>query len=1201
MEKGKTIQIQKNKVEITENQFKVIKDKYLKDASSVEEWLYGVATNIALGEIIYTQGVKEDEIFKGVNYFKEITQPVKGNVSVVHLLHKGLKNYDARNKNMKKFMSNLYDLAANNQKCIRPVQETAQKFYNMMANFEFLPNSPTLMNAGRDLQQLSACYVIPIEDSIEGWLDAVHAAGIIHKSGGGTGFSISRVRPKGAQVQSTKGVASGPLSPLKMIDRMTQEIKQGGQRRGANMGILSVHHPDIMDFINIKKTPGELENFNISVAIDESFMNAVKNDTEYELIDPHINKVTGKMRARYVWEEMIKGAWETGDPGFVVIDRINNTDSNPTPALGQIESTNPCVAEGTLVNTPHGYKKVENLKIGDEISTVFGSETVDTIEAHENSPVFKVKFSDGGEQIVTAAHRYYAIKKGSESKQVKDYRLDELKVGDYIRIEPTPVAETAQEKYSFGLKKGILLGDGCYTENSFEKNFVKIAGNSDELEYNSNLKELFNNYNFRKDDLDNKSKSMNMLMSDGRAIIETMELTPAYSYEKTFNITKVTTSDEALGILDGLLSTDGNVLLKSNHPQIRFTTSSPELAQNIRRLLLMLGCHGRIFSSLHDDGGTINARKIERKHTRYDLVVSGSSAGIYANKSKLEKINPVKGKLLNKLRREWLTTGNTWKAAIKSIEPFGTVKVYDLYCSGSDTWITDGYVQRGCGEQPLLPNEPCNLGSINLSKFIKNDGSDFDWQKLKQCVWDCTHFLDNVITVNNYPLEEIEDISKKNRRIGLGVMGWAEALVLLGIPYNDERAFRKAEETMKLINDECLKSSIELGKERGVFFNFKESIYDKEGEYFRGQDVKPRNCARTTIAPTGTIGIAAGLQGAGIEPFFAIAYTRYNAKALDYLKEGKTPPAEHTFWEINPLFKSIAEKNNYFGISEDELWKKIEKNHKSVKGIKEIPEKVQNLFLTSHDLEPKDHIMIQAAFQKHTNNAVSKTINLRNEATIADVEECYMLSYKLGCKGITIYRDGSKQFQVLNLSDKKTEKKEEPAVIKPLMRKKSSIEMSTYYEIETGYGPLHVHINYDEEGPTRVFCNLAPIGTEVSGLTTALGILISKYLEYGGDPVKLLKHLNSIKGDKPFGFGNKRIDSIAHGIAQAVKDHLIKTGKMATKIAPLKDENKQLKLDVDGFEVKVSIYCPQCYSSNVEMQSGCSEPTCFDCGYSKCS
>ena len=958
-------------------------------------------------------------------------------------------------------------------------------------------------------------------------------------------------------------------------------------RRGANMGILRYDHPDIRAFINMKKASGVMENFNISVAIDKKFMDAVKNNEEYELINPHGKQPVEKVKAKEIWDTMVKGAWESGDPGFVVIDRINESDSNPTPALGEIESTNPCVAEGTLVNTPFGYQKVENLHEGDLISTMFGSEPIKTIEKHENTEVYKIKLSDGGEQIVTAAHRYYAIKKGSESKKLQDYRLDELKIGDYVRVEPAKINQRAtKEKYVYGLKRGLLLGDGSYSHGCYKQNIVKLASNQDEIEYNKNLKELFIDSEFRKDDLSNSSKSMNMVIKNGKNLVQEMNLIPQHSYEKTFDITQINSVEETLGIIDGLLATDGDVLLKSNHPQIRFTTSSKELALNIRRLLLTLECHGRIFESFLDDGGTINGRKITRKHFKYNIVVSGISAGILAEKSKLIEINPVKGKLLQELRKQWLTTGNTLKAKIKSIEPAGFSTVYDLYCELSDTWITDGYVQRGCGEQPLLPNEACNLGSLNLSKFIKDDNSDMDFNRLAEAIFSSVHFLDNVIDVNNYPLIEIERMSKLNRRIGLGVMGWAETLVRLRLPYNSDAALKKAEQVMKFINDMALKASEELAKERGVFPSWKDSIFDDKSEYYRGLSIKPRHSARTTIAPTGTIGITAGLQGAGIEPFFAVVYTRYNAAGIDALKQGKIPEAKDTFWEVNPLFEEIAKNNNYFGMDKIDLWKKVDNNHKALLGLKEIPESIQKLFLTSHDLSPLDHVRMQVAFQKYTNNAVSKTVNLRNEATVKDVEEVYITAYELGAKGVTIYRDGSKQFQVLNINEKKEEKKK---------KEKVGNEMSDYYQIETGLGALHLHINYDNEGPTKVFANISPVGTEISGLTTALAILLSKYLEFGGDPSKIVKHLNSIKGDKPYGFGQKRIDSIPHAISKAFREHLIKTNK-------IKSEQKVIDLkDFSSAENKNVNYCPKCYSSNTVMSSGCSEPTCLDCGYSKCS
>ena len=819
------------KIELTENQLKVIKDKYFRGVNSPEELFYTVAENIALAELLYLSTIPREQIFKDVSY-DILTNPEKAEYkqSELIILHKNKHMKAERANNFKIFINNLYALARSGK--FKRFNDVKNKFYGLLSRFEFLPNSPTLMNAGRPLQQLSGCYVLPVGDSIEEIYDSVKNMALIHQSGGGTGFSFSKLRMKNDAVLTTKGISSGPVTFMQIFDKSTDVVKQGGTRRGANMGIMRYDHPDIMDFINAKKTSGVLENFNISVTVDEKFMNAVKNNQDYDLINPHGNIVVGKLNALDVWNTLVKSAWENGDPGIIFIDRINSSDSNPTPDQGMIESTNPC------------------------------------------------------------------------------------------------------------------------------------------------------------------------------------------------------------------------------------------------------------------------------------------------------------------------------------------------------------------GEQPLLPYEPCNLGSINLAKFIDLKKRDFDWPKLKECVFDATHFLDNVIDVNNYPLPQIEVMAKGNRRIGLGLMGWAEALAMMRLAYDSEEAFEKAEQVMKFINDNCLAASKNLALERGAFFNFKNSIYDKNGKYYRGIEAYPRNSARTTIAPTGTIGIAAGLQGAGIEPFFAIVYTRYNAAGIDALKVNKVPEQKDTFYEINPLFKKLAESYNYFELPPEQLWDKISKNHNSLVGIKEIPNDIQKLFLTSHDLTPIDHIKMQCAFQKYTNNAVSKTVNLKNEAKVEDVNAVYNLAYELGAKGVTIYRDGSKSLQILNISSKEKKRDYDHGYG----------ELSHYYSIHTGQGPLHINITFDEIGPKRIFLNITPTGTEISGLTTALGIMLSKYFELGGDPVKVLKHLNSIKGDKPFGLGTKRVDSIPHGISKALRDHLIKTGKL--------DQIEGQQLLVTKKELKEaddSVMCPKCYSHNVGMLSGCSKPTCFDCGYSECS
>ncbi|MFA6030302.1 MAG: adenosylcobalamin-dependent ribonucleoside-diphosphate reductase [Elusimicrobiota bacterium] len=831
-----------SKIHANENQQKVIKDKYLRDAASIETWLDGVARNVALSEILNHPDAEKWGVFEGVRYTVENSPAPADGVRepLMTLFHEGANETSERDANFMRLMKNLETVSKKVPEAAKTHEVWTARFYNLMANWDFLPNSPTLMNAGRELQQLSACYVLPVPDSMEGITKAVTAQSLIQKSGGGTGFAFSRLRPKGDIVKKTQGVASGAISFMQIFDKMTDVVKQGGTRRGANMGILNVNHPEIREFITMKNTPGVMENFNISVGVDAEFMRAVAEDTEYDLVHPRTKEPTGKIRAREIWDLMVENAWKSGDPGYVVIDRINSSSSNPTPSLGQIESTNPC------------------------------------------------------------------------------------------------------------------------------------------------------------------------------------------------------------------------------------------------------------------------------------------------------------------------------------------------------------------GEQPLLPWEPCNLGSLNLANFVTGPLTEgtFDFKRLEQAVTTAVRFLDDVIDVNNYPIPEIERMAKGNRRIGLGVMGWAETLVKIGIAYDSPEALAFAEKLMRAINTTAREASERIAKERGVFPNWKDSIFDPESGNYRGSAAQPRNCARTTIAPTGTIAIAAGLHGSGIEPFFAVAYTRYNAKALDALKQGQTPEAKDVFFEVNPLFKEVAEDNHYFGLSKADLWKKINDNHKSVRGIAEVPERIQALFPTAHDVSVEHHVRIQAAFQRHCDNGVSKTINLPNTATLEDVKHAYQLAYDLGCKGITIYRDGSKSQQVLNLNA--------PAETASKKRRRDPTESfgvkSEYYLIKTGYGPLHIHINYDERGPYQVFTNIPPLGTEISGLTSVIGILLSKYLAEGGDPIRILKHLNAVKGDRPLGFGENRIDSIPHAVAVALRQHLKHTGWISDS------NSEEANKTVDALlELAKTQHCPKCYSSNVAHESGCSGPSCKDCGYSECS
>ncbi len=708
----------------------------------------------------------------------------------------------------------------------------AEKFYSLMANFEFMPNSPTLMNAGRELGQLSACFVLPIGDSMEEIFEAVKQTTLIHKSGGGTGFSFSRLRPSGDQVKSTSGVSSGPIAFMRAFDAATEAVKQGGTRRGANMGILRVDHPDILHFIDAKTKEGDLANFNTSVAITDEFMEALKSGEDYNLINPRDKKPAGKLNAHEVFEQIVNNAWSNGEPGIIFLDRMNKF--NPTPKVGEIESTNPC------------------------------------------------------------------------------------------------------------------------------------------------------------------------------------------------------------------------------------------------------------------------------------------------------------------------------------------------------------------GEQPLLPYESCNLGSVNLGKMVKEQGGKMtiDYDKLGEVVHDGIHFMDNVVDLNKYPLPEIDKISRANRKLGFGVMGFADMLIKLGIPYNSERAVSLAKKVMKFIDDQSKEESKILAKQRGAFENYPESIYADED----GSTDPLRNATTTTIAPTGTISIISNASS-GIEPLFAVCYER-NVMDSDILIE------------VHPEFKRIAKERGFYS---DELMKRIAKAG-SILEFSEIPKDIKQTFITAHEVTPEQHIAIQAAFQEYTDNAVSKTINFPHEATKEDIYNAYMLAYKTGCKGVTVYRDGSRSEQVLSTGKTKGNKSTENGTqaeiiyetkIKP--RPRPEIVVGTTEKIPTGLGDMYITINEDAEGMNEIFVRLGKSGGEATAMNEALGRLISIALRSRVEPKVIAKHLKGIRGSSPVWQNGELILSCPDAVGKAIDRYIDRSKKLNLDFqnteSDEKVEEKKKKKTIDQ-EQLLTETCPDC-GGQIEFESGCF--VCRGCGYSKCA
>jgi ribonucleoside-diphosphate reductase alpha chain len=704
----------------------------------------------------------------------------------------------------------------------------ADRFYEMMAKLEFLPNSPTLMNAGRELQQLSACFVIDVGDSMESIFEAIKNTALIHKSGGGTGFSFSKLRPKDDRVLSTGGVASGPISFMRVFNAATDAVKQGGTRRGANMAILSVDHPDIIEFISIKKERETLNNFNLSVAITDKFMQAVVADEDYDLINPRTGEVTKRLPARKVFDLLVNMAWDNGEPGVVFIDRMN--DDNPTPLLGRIESTNPC------------------------------------------------------------------------------------------------------------------------------------------------------------------------------------------------------------------------------------------------------------------------------------------------------------------------------------------------------------------GEQPLLAYEACNLGSINLAKMVKQaDGKNVvDFERLATTIELAVRFLDNVIDVNKYPLPIIAERTRSNRKIGLGVMGFADMLIQLGIPYDSPAALTLADQLMSFLRDKARATSSALAKERGPFPNFEQSVYAERGE-------EPlRNATTTTIAPTGTLSIIANCSS-GIEPIFAIAYFR---NILDNDK----------LVEVHQGFAAAAQAA---GFSSPELINDIALQG-SVRGNPAVPDEAQSLFVCAHDVSPDWHVRMQATFQKYTDNAVSKTINLGHEAKKDDVEHAFLLAYDLGCKGITVYRDGSRDGQVLNKGTSQdnsqsngkvisngngTHRTDEAGRIVP--RNRPQITYGTTEKTATGCGTLYVTVNADERGVCEVFSQMGKSGGCAQAQSEAVSRLISLALRSGVDIDSIVRQLKGIRCPSIAWREGGVILSCPDAIAKVLEARMV-NGKSTEVFAKAKVLEAKPAASAPRNMVG---QCPDC-SSLLEYLDGCY--VCRACGYSRC-
>jgi len=882
-------------------------------------------------------------------------------------------------------------------------KESEKIFYDMMTRLEFIPNSPTLFNAGTEIGQLSACFVLPVGDSLESIFDAVKNMALIEKSGGGVGFDFSKLRPNGDIVKSTKGVASGPVSFMRVFDTSTEVIKAGGKRRGAMMGILRVDHPDIIEFITSKQKSEFLSNFNISVAITDNFMKILEEDEEYWLINPRNKEKVRTLKAKNVWNLIAKSAWESGDPGVIFIDEINR--HNPTPEIGRIEATNPCITSDAWIMTEDGPRQVKEL-CGKKFTAIVNNKKWESSEngffSTGTKPVYQLKTREGFELRLTKDHPVMKVKRITRYKMEREWvNAETLKTGDKIVLNNHRSLNGWKGNYSEreGYLNGLLLGDGTIKKDKVilsswgdgkgSKAVRSLAfAYAETLPHRSN----FNGWMRVKG-----RKEYRMSMGYFKKLAMELGLKPGMK-----TITKEmeqTSSEFCKGLLRGLFDADGSMQgRQSKGVSIRLAQSNLEILKAVQRILLRFGIFSKIYVNRRGEGiskmpnGKGGTKNYLHK-PQHELVISKENIRYFyqkvgfGNSHKMEKLEKAVKSYKRKMNRE------RFIATVNEITQSALEEVYDAKIPGINAFDANGFYVHNCGEQPLLPYESCNLGSINLSRIVEE--GKINWEKLRETVRNAVHFLDNIIDANNYPLKEIEAITRANRKIGLGVMGFADMLIKLGIPYNSEEALQLAENLMKFIEEEAHKKSVEIGEERGSFPNFEKSIWKDKYSAMR-------NATVTTIAPTGSISIIAGCSS-GIEPIFAISFIR-NVLGGTRL------------FETNPLFEIMAKKGGFYSA---ELLEGIAKTGSAQK-IEAIPEDVKKIFVTALDIQPEWHVRMQAAFQKYTDNAVSKTVNLPNEAMVEDVRKVYELAWKLKCKGVTVFRYGSKPEQVLYIGEIKT-------------------------------------------------------------------------------------------------------------------------------------------------------------------------------------
>jgi len=1119
------------------------------------------------------------------------------------------------------------------------VAATEERFYALLTSFRFLPNSPTLGNAGRPLQQLSACFVLPVADSMEGIFDALKHTALIHKSGGGTGFAFSRLRPEGDRVLATGGVASGPVSFMRVFDAATEAIKQGGTRRGANMAILSAYHPDIEAFINCKADMVTLQNFNISVAVDAAFMEAAAKGAGYSLRNPRSGKAAGRKNAREVFRQIVQNAWRNGDPGLVFLDRVNR--DNPTPKLGPIEATNPCVTADTWVLTEEGPRQVAGLA-GRPTRLIVNGEAHDTgpegFFSTGTRPVVRVETEEGHRLRLTPDHLVRRVTRLSRyAIETEWLAAGQLRAGDRVVLHDHrsfagwPGAHSEGEGYLLGL----LVGDGTLTQEKAVLAVWPQAAGGDGVA-RAALAAAGGVPHHRDFAGWQTLAHGEQRMAFGGVRKLALELGMEPRRKTVTPALEACSSNFYRGFLRGLFDADGSVQgTQAKGVSVRLAQSDIDMLRAVQRMLLRLGIASRIYQDrrvagtrpLPDGHGGTRLYPVRAQH---ELVIAGESLARYAEligfsdtakRARLEAALGAYRRLLNRKR---------FVATVRAVGPDGEEDVFDVRVPGVQAFDANGFYVHNCGEQPLLPYESCNLGSLDLAKFVKprtggrgrrNGRSlreaqvELDWDALAAAIPDCVRFLDDVIDQNAYPIPEIEEATKRTRKIGLGIMGWADLLIALRLPYASDEAVALAGKTMSFIQQHADRASEALGRERGAFPAWAGSIYDRSGNGRSGRGGRRfRNATRTTIAPTGTLSIIADCSG-GIEPVFALAFMR------QHHLDPKAPEKVTQLPEVSSAFEAVAKAERFYSPT---LMEELARGG-SIQGRKDVPEWVQRVFVTAHDIEPEWHVRMQAAFQKHTDNAVSKTINFRATATVEDVERAYLLAYKEGCKGITIYRDESRPLQVLSHAAVRGPEQAEAVAAEaalglarayapgrhPSRRRLPDERPSVTHKFRVGEQEGYITVGLFENGrPGEMFITISKEGSTIRGLMDSVAVLTSLALQYGVPLEDLVRKFRGVHFE-PAGFtdnpvlpqASSLVDYVFRWLEQRFLDEdqgsgargQGRAGARGSRAAGAAGKRKRSK--EASTDIWTGLACPDCGSVLVYAE-GCL--ICRGCGYTKC-